>query len=58
MAELMGDGLVRLGAMRAEQLEKVLAAQKAGDSRRFGEIALAMGFVTQDSIKSWEAQKK
>ncbi len=58
MAERMGDGLVRLGAMRADQLEKVLVAQKAGDSRKFGEIALAMGFVTQDAIKSWEAQKK
>lgn len=58
MAERMGDGLVRMGAMKAEQLEKVLAAQKAGDTRRFGEIAMALGFVTDAAIKAWEAEKK
>jgi hypothetical protein len=57
MAERMGDGLVRMGAMQPNQLEQVLAAQKAGDSRRFGEIALALGFVTEAAIKAWEASK-
>jgi hypothetical protein len=58
MPEMMGDGLVRTGAMQPAQLEKVLAAQKAGDKRRFGEIAIALGFVTEAAIKAWEASKK
>jgi len=58
MAERMGDGLVRMGAMQPAQLEKVLAAQKGGDSRKFGEIAVALGFVTDAAIKAWEQNKK
>ena len=58
MAERMGDGLVRMGAMQPAQLEKVLALQKGGDKRRFGEIALALGFVTEAAIKAWEQSQK
>jgi hypothetical protein len=58
MAERMGDGLVRMGAMQPAQLEKVLAAQKGGDARKFGEIATALGFVTDAQIKAWEAAKQ
>ena len=57
MAERMGDGLVRMGAMQPAQLEKVLGMQKGGDTRKFGEIAVALGFVTEAAIKSWEASK-
>ncbi len=58
MAERMGDGLVRMGAMQPAQLEKVLAVQKSGDKRRFGEIALALGFVTEAAVKAWEQSQK
>ena len=57
MAERMGDELVRMGAMQPAQLEQVLKAQKAGDTRKFGEIALTLGFVTEAGIKAWEASK-
>ncbi len=58
MAERMGDGLVRRGAMQPAQVDRVLAAQKAGDTRKFGEIAVALGFVTEAAIKAWEADKR
>ena len=57
MPERMGDGLVRMGAMQPAQLEKVLAVQKGGDARKFGEIAIALGFVTEAAIKAWEQAK-
>ena len=58
MAERMGDGLVRMGAMNPAQIARVLAVQKDGDPRKFGEIAIALGFVTEAAIKAWEADKK
>ena len=57
MAERMGDGLVRMGAMQLAQLDKVLQMQKGGDSRKFGEIAVALGFVNEAAIKAWEESK-
>jgi hypothetical protein len=48
--ELIGDGLVRIGAMTPQQVRKVLALQKAGDARRFGEIAIELGFVDDAAI--------
>jgi len=53
----MGDGLVRMGAMQLAQLDKVLQMQKGGDSRKFGEIAVALGFVNEAAIKAWEESK-
>lgn len=53
MAERVGDGLVRVGAMKAEQVQAVLAAQKAGDTRPFGEVALALGLVSPDALKKY-----
>jgi hypothetical protein len=58
MAERMGDGLVRMGAMQPAQVQTVLAAQKAGDARKFGEIAVALGFVNEAAIKAWEKNQK
>jgi hypothetical protein len=53
VAERLGDGLVRVGAMTAEQVQKVLAAQKAGDGRPFGEIAISLGYVKAEAIKQY-----
>lgn len=51
MADRIGEFLVRIGAMTPEQVEAVLKAQREGDERPFGEIANALGFVGDDSIK-------
>ncbi len=49
----IGDFLVRIGAMTDEQVEFVLRLQAEGDSRRFGEIALSLGYLKDDSIKRY-----
>jgi hypothetical protein len=50
MADRIGEFLVRIGAMTNEQVEKVLTAQKGGDTRAFGEIANALGFVDDNAL--------
>ena len=47
MAERIGDFLVRTGALQPPQVEAVMAAQKAGDKRTFGEIAIGLGLCRQ-----------
>ena len=54
---MIGDGLVRAGFIDQQQLEKVLAKQRSGDTRRFGEVAIELGFLTDDEmmryLESW-----
>jgi hypothetical protein len=57
MAERIGDFLVRTGAMQQAQVEMVIAAQKAGDSRTFGEIAIARGFATRAAVGGFAASR-
>jgi hypothetical protein len=53
VAERIGEFLARTGAMTPHQVRQVLGAQKSGVARRFGEIALALGFVRDNSIKRY-----
>ena len=46
----IGEFLVSIDAMTSAQCEKVLTMQKGGDSRLFGEIAVALGFVDKSAI--------
>jgi hypothetical protein len=55
MAERIGDFLVRTKAMQRSQVEAVLHAQKDGDTRSFGEIAVALGLVTQAALDTYRA---
>jgi hypothetical protein len=55
MAERIGDFLVRTGALQQSQVEAVLRAQKGGDRRSFGEIAMALGYVTQAALDTYRA---
>lgn len=48
---LIGELLVEAGAMTAEQVGAVLAAQKAGGGR-FGEIAIRLRFATNEQVQS------
>lgn len=52
----IGDGLVKMGLLTAAQCDEVLAAQKSGDRRLFGEIALAKGFVNFESLSTFLRQ--
>jgi hypothetical protein len=53
MAERIGDFLLRIGAMKKSQVEEVLKAQKAGDSRSFGVIAIELGYVNEAAVKKF-----
>ncbi|MBN1836458.1 MAG: hypothetical protein JW820_11450 [Spirochaetales bacterium] len=53
MEERIGEALVRIGAMKPEQVDAVLAAQRGGDDRLFGEIAIEKGFINDKAIKAY-----
>jgi hypothetical protein len=53
MPNRIGDFLVKIGAMNAEQVNHVLQLQESGDSRIFGEIALELGYLNDDAIKRY-----
>jgi predicted ArsR family transcriptional regulator len=53
MTDRIGEFLIRIKAMTAHQVDRVLEAQKAGDTRRFGDVALELGFVHEDAIKRY-----
>ncbi len=53
MTTRIGDFLVQIGAMKPEQVQQVLRLQQAGDARRFGEIAHALGHIGDDSLKRY-----
>jgi len=57
MAERIGDFLVRTKAMQQSQVDAVITAQKAGDTRTFGEIAVGLGFVTSAVIDTFLASQ-
>lgn len=46
MAEKIGEFLIRIGAMRPDQVERVIQLQSAGDKRRFGVIAAELKYIT------------
>ena len=53
MPQLIGEILVSMKAMTSEQVRAVLAAQKAGDKRLFGQIALSLGLIEDNSLRRY-----
>jgi len=53
MAERIGDFLIRIGAMKQNEVEDILRSQRAGDTRKFGEIAIEFGYINDDAIKRY-----
>jgi hypothetical protein len=53
MAEKIGEGLVKIGAMSQKQVDDVLARQSAGDERLFGEIAIELRYIDDSVIESY-----
>jgi hypothetical protein len=43
--EKIGEFLVKIGAMKQWQVEDILIVQQSGDTRMFGEIAIAFGYI-------------
>ncbi len=57
MSEKIGEALVRIGAIKPFQVEDVLCAQKAGDDRYFGEIAIEYGYINDEVLKKYVEAK-
>lgn len=53
MSEKIGDVLVRINAMKLPQVQDVLARQRAGDKRLFGEIAIELGYINDAALKRY-----
>jgi hypothetical protein len=49
----IGGFLVNIGAMKRWQVDDILAAQSNGDTRLFGEIAIARGFIDDAALKRY-----
>jgi len=55
MAERIGDYMIRTGAMSQAQVDEVARAKAAGDARHFGEVAVALGFITAAQVAAFLA---
>jgi len=53
MSEKIGEFLLRIGVMNEHQIQEVLNAQKAGDSRMFGEIAIDFEYINDEVLKKY-----
>lgn len=49
----IGDFFIKIGAMSLDQVLAVLALQKAGDTERFGSIALHEGYIDEEAISRY-----
>jgi hypothetical protein len=57
MAEMIGDFMMRIGAMKKSQAEEVIRLQKGGDARQFGVIAIELGYVKEEAVKRYLASE-
>ena len=53
MSEKIGEFLLRIGVMNEHQVQELLDAQKTGDSRMFGEIAIDFGYINDEVLKKY-----
>jgi hypothetical protein len=51
--DTIGGFLLSIGAMKSWQVEDVLLAQKSGDTRIFGEIAIALGYIDDTVLQRY-----
>ncbi|HET6484814.1 MAG TPA: hypothetical protein VFH83_00250 [Spirochaetia bacterium] len=58
MPERIGDYMTRTGKMSQAQVDEVLRAKAAGDARHFGEIAVALHFITAADIEAFLTSQK
>jgi len=48
--EKIGEFLVKIGAMKQWQVEDILVVQQSGDTRMFGELAIAFGYIDDKAL--------
>ena len=47
----VGEFLVKIGAIQPWQVDDVLLAQRSGDPRIFGELAIAFGYINDNALQ-------
>jgi hypothetical protein len=57
MSERIGETLVRIGVIKPNQVDEILRAQKDGDFRRFGEIAIDFGYINDEILRKYVEAK-
>lgn len=59
MAERIGEFLMRIGALTQAQMDEVLAIQDAEEEPRLiGQIAIELGYINDEAIARYLAEKK
>jgi len=53
MTDRIGEFLLQIEAIKPYQVDDVLRAQKAGDNRLFGEIAIEFGYINDEMLKKY-----
>ena len=53
MTEKIGEFLQRIGVMSQQQVQEILDAQKSGDTRMFGEIAIEFGYINDEVLRKY-----
>jgi hypothetical protein len=51
MAVMIGEFMVNIGALTKGQVQEILRAQKEGDGRLFGEIAVSRGVLEESALE-------
>jgi hypothetical protein len=51
--ERIGELLVKIGALKKWQVDDILLAQRSGDARIFGELAIALGYIDDEALKRY-----
>jgi hypothetical protein len=49
----IGGFLVSIGAIKPWQVDDILLAQRSGDARMFGEIAIALGYINDEALQRY-----
>jgi hypothetical protein len=59
MDKKIGEFLLQIEAIKPYQVEDILRAQKEGDNRLFGEIAIELGYINDDVLRKYiEAEEE
>jgi len=59
--ERIGEFLVRIGALKPEQVVEILALQEKEPNKLFGMIAIEKGYINEEALKAFcemKARKK
>jgi hypothetical protein len=56
--EKIGEFLVKIGAMKQWQVEDILVVQQSGDTRMFGELAIAFGYIDDKALMTYVESKQ